>query len=479
MLFKDLPIQRKLITVILFTSGAVLLLTCMAFFIYEYNSSRNNIKNQLFITGNIIASNSTAAIAFNNPEDAHEILSALKAEQHVIAAVLYDENGNVFSKYPGSLMIDSTLPVDSNGYRFVKSQLEIFVPVTQGSRQLGILYLKSDLGALYERFQIYGLVVAFVLGISFLLAYALSLILQKGISKPILALAETAKAVSKHQDYSRRAPKTGNDELGLLTEAFNQMLVRIQEQNESLNEFNQQLGQKVKERTLEPEAANKELESFSYSVSHDLRAPLRAINGFTQILEKKYNNVIDDEGRRLMGIVSDNAKKMGQLIDDLLQFSRLGKKDVQKINIDTNAMLTSLLKEIDKAQWNSKATIVTKDLLPAYGDGPLIHQVFYNLITNALKYSRTKPNPVAEIGSYSDENENIYYVKDNGVGFDMEYYDKLFHVFQRLHSAEEFEGTGVGLAIVSKIVSRHGGKVWAEGKVNEGAVFYFSLPKSL
>lgn len=477
MLFKDLPIQRKIISVILFTCGSVLLLTCAAFFAYEYNSSRNNIKNQLFITGEIIASNSTAALAFDNPEDAHEILTALKAEQHIIAAILFDEDGKIFSKYPKNL-VPGDIAVEMNNYKFINSHLEISLPVTQGSRRLGMLYLKSDLKAIYERFRIYAIVVASVIIISFLLAYLLSWILQKSISKPILALAETARAVSEHQDYSQRVKKMGNDEIGLLTEAFNQMLTRIQEQNNSLNEFNQQLGQKVKERTIELEIANKDLESFTYSVSHDLRAPLRAINGFTQILEKKYHDKIDNEGRRMMGIVSDNAKKMGQLIDDLLQFSRLGKKEVQKTNIDTKAMVNSIIKEIDKDQWNNRAVIKIEDLLPSHGDSALLHQVFYNLITNALKYSRTKENPVIEIGSYSEGKENTYYIKDNGVGFDMQYYDKLFHVFQRLHSAEQFEGTGVGLAIVSKVISRHGGKVWADGKVNEGAIFYFSLPKS-
>jgi|GEM_PF-522865 len=226
----------------------------------------------------------------------------------------------------------------------------------------------------------------------------------------------------------------------------------------------------------ELEIANKELESFSYSVSHDLRTPLRTINGFTQILEKKYKEKIDEDGRRMMKTVTDEARRMGQLIDDLLAFSRLGNKEVQKSLVDTTALVRGIFDDFQKGELVNK-NITVKNLLPAYGDGALLHQVFLNLISNALKYSGTKPNPVIEVGSYDSGDEIVYYVKDNGAGFNMEYYDKLFNVFQRLHRQDEFEGTGVGLAIVNRIVSRHGGKVWAEGKVNEGAIFSFSLPK--
>lgn len=226
----------------------------------------------------------------------------------------------------------------------------------------------------------------------------------------------------------------------------------------------------------ELEIANKELESFTYSVSHDLRAPLRTINGFTKILEKDYKDKIGEEGKRLMDTVIAEALRMGNLIDDLLAFSRLGKKELQKATIDTNALVQSIMKEVPETDLKNKK-IILNNLLPCNGDSALLYQVFFNLISNALKYSRTKPNPVIEIGSYEKGNENIYFIKDNGVGFEMKYYAKLFNVFQRLHSLAEFEGTGIGLAIVSRIVSRHGGRVWAEGKVDEGATFYFSLPK--
>lgn len=225
-------------------------------------------------------------------------------------------------------------------------------------------------------------------------------------------------------------------------------------------------------------AVNKELEAFSYSVSHDLRAPLRAINGYAEILNEDYGTKLDDEGKRIIEIIRDNATKMGMLIDDLLAFSRLGRKEIQKSNIDMNELTKEVLVDINKPIAHS-AEIKIDKLHEAKADYGLLRQVMFNLISNAVKYSSKKKNPVVEISSEEKNGEIIFSVKDNGAGFDIRYVDKLFSVFQRLHSQDEFEGTGVGLAIVQRIISRHKGRSWAEGKVNEGAIFYFSLPKNL
>lgn len=246
------------------------------------------------------------------------------------------------------------------------------------------------------------------------------------------------------------------------------------------------LEQKVKERTVQLENANeeirltnKDLESFSYSVSHDLRAPARAMHGFSTILEEKYNNkLFDEEGKEALSFLLSESIRMGKLIDDLLAFSRLGKKEIQKSMIDMTVLANNALNDVLKfseKKYNAKITI--NNLPSASCDGVLIQQVFVNLISNALKFSSTKQNPIIEIGSFSEANTTTYYVKDNGVGFDMKYYDKLFGVFQRLHDPAEFPGTGIGLAIVQRIITRHGGSVRAEGKINEGSTFYFTLPK--
>src|SRR5258706_18561 len=609
MIPKGTSIQRKLIGIIMLTSGAVLLLTCAAYFAYEVFTFRQAMVRQLSILGETIATNSTAALAFENSDDANEILTALKADKHIVAASLYDKKGNLFAKYPQDLS-DAVLPSSplNESYHFENSHLAGFQAVMQGGKQLGTLYLKSDLGAMYERFRLYGAIAVSVIALSFLLSYLLSKRLQQRISKPILALTETAKAISSRGDYSVRATKLGEDELGLLTDSINQMLTQIEKQNLEITLFNQSLEQKVKERTDELEnniiqlnksqkllkeyqyffnnsndlclianvqgyfetvnpklervlgysekeweekpfiefvhpddltsviyefekqkteavmvmnfmcrfrkkegsfvwiewnsnpnpvtgkiyaigrditerknaeehlqAANKELEAFSYSVSHDLRAPLRSIHSYINILYEEYAEKFDDEAKRLINIVINNSKKMGQLIDDLLTFSRLGRRELTKSTVNMNSLVAKVWEELTRFNERNNLKLILSDLPDAKADSVGITQVWTNLISNAVKYSRYKEYPIVEIGHLNKEGAIVYYVRDNGAGFDMKYYDKLFGVFQRLHSAKEFEGTGVGLAIVHRIVSRHGGTDWAESTMKEGTTFYFSL----
>lgn len=238
------------------------------------------------------------------------------------------------------------------------------------------------------------------------------------------------------------------------------------------------LNEELKHHTGRLEAANKELESFSYSVSHDLRAPLRAIDGFSRILEEDYQAVLDDEGRRILNVIRDNSAKMAQLIDDLLAFSRSGRSPVAAEAIDMTALAQEVFAELQgTAEGKPVPPLVLQPMPPAWGDRKLLRQVWVNLLANAVKFSGTQAQSLVEAGGRTEDQENVYYVKDNGVGFDMRYYQKLFGVFQRLHSTEEFPGTGVGLAIVQRVVLRHGGRVWAESRLNQGATFYFTLPR--
>ncbi|OOO00855.1 MAG: Phytochrome-like protein cph1 [Chromatiales bacterium USCg_Taylor] len=596
MSLKDTPIRRKLMIVILLTSGVVLLLTCAAFIAYELLSFRQTMVRNVSTLGQIIAANSTAALAFANQDDATEVLAALKAERHVVAASLYDANGELFAKYPAGLPADA-FPVapERDAYRFEHSHLVSVQPVVQGNnKRLGTLYLKSDLGAMYERLRLYSGIAALVLAVSFLVAYLLSRVLQQQISQPILALAETAKAISDRRDYSVRATKRSQDELGLLTDAFNQMLTQIQEQDRALRESEERLrlllsathlaawdwdiagrrrwhqedlGQMAagvvepeegasarwfeqvhpedRERVAnrfhvllagggrlwseeyryrEPEgsyayvlergvvirnnegsplrmvgamlditarkeseekvrrlnedltAANQELEAFSYSVSHDLRAPLRHIDGFTGLLAKHLDPSLDAAGRRYLTKVSDAARQMAELIDDLLTFSRIGRTELRSARLDLSGLVEEVLRILEPETTGRDIEWVMSPLPEAQGDPQLLRLVFQNLIGNALKYSRPKPQARIEIGVIREGAELIFSIRDNGVGFDTCYVDRLFGVFQRLHSGAEFEGTGIGLANVKRIVHRHGGRVWADGAVGEGACFYFSLP---
>jgi PAS domain S-box-containing protein len=245
---------------------------------------------------------------------------------------------------------------------------------------------------------------------------------------------------------------------------------------QEIRDLNASLERRVAERTQQLEASNKELEAFSYSVSHDLRAPLRAIDGFSRIVQEDYAGKLDLEGRRLLGVIRDNSQKMGQLIDDLLEYSRLGRKSLSSAAIDMNRLVEEVLGELQMS--GERPSRLEIGALPlAYGDAVLVQQAWANLLGNAVKFSSKREQPVIKVSGHENGAESVYCVKDNGAGFDMKYYDKLFGVFQRLHREEEFEGTGVGLAIVQRVVSRHGGRVWAEGKVDEGAAIYFSLPK--
>lgn len=247
-----------------------------------------------------------------------------------------------------------------------------------------------------------------------------------------------------------------------------------QKMQDEILKLNRDLESRIRERTHQLEVANKELESFSYSVSHDLRAPLRAIHGYSQMLSEDYEQHFDHEGKRQLNNIKVNARKMGQLVDDLLEFSRMGKRELNNSEVDLDALVESLLNELNQTE-KIKAQIILNPLGKVTGDSALLHNVFQNLILNAIKYSSKREQPVIEIGAAQEDVKRIYYIKDNGAGFDMAYYNKLFGVFQRLHGHHEFEGTGVGLAIVQRIISTHGGKIWAEAKVNEGATFYFTL----
>ena len=242
---------------------------------------------------------------------------------------------------------------------------------------------------------------------------------------------------------------------------------------EKIKKINEELEQRVIDRTEELKKSNEELEAFSYSVSHDLRAPLRGIIGFAAILEEDYAPQLDDEAKRVITRIKDNTTRMGQLIDDLLGFSRMSRHTIVKSDINTEAMVKEVVHELDVAKnidWNIRP-------LPGIcGDNNTIRQVWINLIANAIKYSRNADKPIIEIGSFLNNGSIAFFIKDNGVGFDDRYVNKLFKVFQRLHGAEEFEGTGVGLAIVEKIISKHGGTVWAEAEPGKGATFYFSVP---
>ena len=361
MLFKDMPIRRKLMRIIFLISGIVLLVTCITFFIYEFYAFRKTTVEKLSTIGKIISANSTAALAFDNQDDAKEILAALKTEPHIVAAGLYDKNGYLFSRYSSGTGIN-IVPAKPGleGYHFIHSHLEGFQPVMLESKQLGTLYLKSDLGAMYERLRLYGLIVALVVSLSFLLAYLLSKILQKSISTPVLALAETAKVISNEKDYSVRAVKTGNDEVGALTDAFNNMLEQIQDQTRALHE--QQRQEQVKMITTTLDAQEKERNLIGQELHDNVNQILVGTKLFLSMIKQDpvknkllINSCMEtiqqaiDENRKIAhALVAPDfetkilAEQIADLTDNMLKTSGID------VDINTTCLVESLLEEDQK-----------------------------------------------------------------------------------------------------------------------------------
>ena len=361
MLFKDMPIRRKLMRIIFLISGMVLLVTCITFFIYEFYAFRKTTVEKLSTIGKIISANSTAALAFDNQDDAKEILAALKTEPHIVAAGLYDKDGYLFSRYSSGKEIN-IFPVKPGlkGYRFIHSHLEGFQPVMLETRQLGTLYLKSDLGAMYERLRLYGLIVSLIVSLSFLLAYLLSKILQKSISKPVLALAETAKVISDEKDYSVRAVKTGNDEVGALTDAFNNMLVQIQDQTRALHE--QQRQEQVKMITTTLDAQEKERNLIGQELHDNVNQILVGTKLFLSMIKQDpmknkmlisscmetIQQAIDENRKIAHALVAPDfetkilADQIADLADNMLKASGID------VDINTTHLVESLLEEDQK-----------------------------------------------------------------------------------------------------------------------------------
>ena len=292
-------------------------------------------------------------------------------------------------------------------------------------------------------------------------------------------LAQLRKRVAELE-----ALKKGHDDLERQMEErtaeLNKRISEVEQLNNAmmnLMEDHRISNENLKITTQQLAAANKDLDAFAYSVSHDLRTPLRAIIGFSRIFIEDYGDKLDEEGQRKLNIIQNSAQDMRQLIDDLLAFSRLGRKAVSMSAINMGQLAEEVFERLRLNASGKAVRLNIQALPPAYGDRSLIREVFVNLISNAIKFTKPLEVAVVELSGKTKGKDILYSVKDNGVGFDMKYADKLFQVFQRLHSTEEFEGTGVGLSLVQRIIHRHGGRVWAEGKLNEGSTFYFTLPR--
>jgi signal transduction histidine kinase len=506
---RDASIQRKLTVIIMLTSSVALLLACGAFVTYDLITFRGELVRELSTLAEIIGTNSTAALAFNDKHSAEETLAALSAERHIVTVYIYAKDGRVFAEYQRRDRPREMSPPEPQGdsYHFEDDHLALFRRVTLDGEVIGTIYIQSDLQAMPSRLRRYAGIVIAVLWASSFVAFLLSSRLQRVISEPILQLAQTARLVSTEKNYAVRAVKYGQDELGLLIDGFNEMLTQIQERDTALqkahdelekrveertkalqleiverkraereiHKLNEELEQRVLQRTAQLETANKELEAFAYSVSHDLRAPLRTIEAFSRALLKNYLDKLDARGQSYLQRVRAASQRMAHLIDDLLSLSRLTRIDIHRVTVDLSALARTIATELQETQPHRRVEFVIADGLTAYGDARLLRVMLENLLGNAWKFTGKRLQAKIEVGTIVYDGTLAYFVRDNGAGFDMAYADRLFGPFQRLHTMDEFEGIGVGLATVQRIIHRHGGEVWAEGAVDQGATFYFRL----
>jgi signal transduction histidine kinase len=506
--FGDYSISRKLTRMNMFVSGAALLLACAAFVAYDVVAFRQDIARNLSIEAQIAGSNSVSALLFNDPREAEKTLSALRAAPNIVSAHIYTLEGQPFAAYwrdrGGQAPALPAIPAGQTEAHWLKDgQVMLVRSIVFQGKPTGIVYLQRDLQDINGRLARYAGIAATVLLMCLFAALQVSSIFRKSVADSIVHLADLARTVSRDKDYSvRAAPTGGRDELATLIETFNEMLAQIQERDGALQEAHDELEQRVQARTGElaeaneqlrseigerkniTEAlieANKELEAFSYSVSHDLRAPLRTIDGFSHALLEDCADKLDDEGKAHLNRIRAATQRMGMLIDDLLNLSRLSRTEMRRQSLDISALAGSIASELQKAQPERQIELRIEDGLKTTADPGLLRVVLENLLNNAWKFTSKRDSAHIEFGMARGNGNGAaaYFVRDDGAGFDPAYADRLFGVFQRLHAMTEFAGTGVGLATVQRIVHRHGGRIWAESAVGQGATFYFTLGETV
>jgi len=464
---RDLPIRHKLTLIVVLTCVLALVIAGIVTAWLDLRDTRRWLVRDSTILADVIAQNTQASLAFHDPEAAATTLRALDSEPNIQRAEIVDADGTPFVQYKRAFDPVRTAPT-----------FALARPITMGDKRIGTITVHTSTQRVVNRLQRVLIAGAFVLAGALAIGIAASGLLQRMITEPLGTLVETSRIITEQGDFTVRARKKhGNDEIGELTDTFNAMLDVLEQRGQSLVELNTDLESRVEERTAQLERANRELESFSYSVSHDLRAPLRAVDGFARLLEEDHAAVLDDDGRRLLSVIRDEARRMGVLIDDLLNFSKLSRQPLRPAPMDIGTSAEMVMDELRRARPDREIELTIAPLVPrAMADAATVRQVLVNLLSNAVKYAKSEGVIHIELGGHRDGGAmNKYWVKDNGVGFDMRYVGKIFGVFQRLHG-DEFEGTGVGLAIVERVVARHGGQVRAEGEVGKGACFEFTLP---
>jgi len=488
---KSIPVKQQLILMICGISFLGLLLAGSAFVMYDRYTYRDNLVHQATLLARVVASHSANAVAYNDALDARKNLQSFGIDPSLISACIKNESNQVVAMYlrdyyqppedagniiPGVDCLAAENFISSFQYGY----LDLIQPILwEDSQKIGQLHLRVSLDALDQRFLAFSVVMILIVLLVSMISIVLSSKVQAFISAPLLMLAQIANTINRFKDYSLRARTDRQDELGQLVQAFNSMLDTIELQNRALLHANEHLEEEVQTRTSELRATNRELEAFTYSVSHDLRSPLRSVDGFSAALLEDCGAQLDNTGRNYINRIRAASQRMGTLIDSLLHLSRVSRQDMRYTTINLSEMANGIVDVLVSNHPELTVTFVCADNLTAHGDHDLLYVLLENLLGNAWKYSSKTKNPTVELGVHDRSGDKVYFVRDNGAGFDMKYVDKLFSPFQRLHSDHEFNGLGIGLATVARIVHRHGGEIWAEAQVNQGATFYFTLAPSV
>jgi signal transduction histidine kinase len=493
-ILKNTSIKNKLILIQIATALVAVVICCVIFVINDLKIFKaNNISNKYSIA-EILGLNSIAPLLFNDHESAKKILMSLDSNPSILNAAVYDKNGNLFAVYNKSGEPDFSFSNDG----FLTSGVlegQIFIVnyrIFQKKEFLGTVWIRSEVTALNNIVTGYIKVAILVLVIALISTAIISFFLQKVITRPIEVFIKKTKDISEKGDYSGRLIQYGKDEIGILSEEFNHMLSQIQQMELSLKEVNTKLEERVKLRTLELETANKELkmksedlvrsnlelEQFAYIASHDLQEPLRTISNYVGLFKKQFGeNKFDKNASQYLNYILGATERMQTLIIDLLSYSRIG--HYHNIDqVDCNEVMKEILKDFDALIKMSNAKITIDKLPVIEGHYSEIKSLFQNVLSNAIKFRKKDVKPVIKIYAEERKSEWLFAIKDNGIGINEAYHDKLFKIFQRLHSQSEYSGTGIGLAQCKKIVEIHGGRIWVDSVPGMGSTFYFTIQKS-
>ena len=474
-------IAGKLTRMNLMVSATALLFAYVAFFAYDLYTLRSDLLSSLGTEASIVGANSVSAIVFDDQQAAESTLSALKETPQVEWAIVVGQDGSPFAWYARDASAKPVLqqllkPGESRHFWRIGTKFLIGSRIFLQGKAVGAVYLLAETTALKESALQFGWLSAGILLLCYVIALLVTVATRNLVTAPLSGLAETAQIVSRDKDYSVRAavPRT-SDELALLVRSFNEMLEQIQLRDHEVAEARAVLEQRVQERTAELSAANKELEAFSYTVAHDLRGPLQHISNIAFLLQGM-SAASNPEERELIDKLFEGSQRMSVLIEDLLNLSRATSTPLRRIAVDLGHTAEEIAGTLKAEDPGRRVQFKIAKPTRAFADEGLLRIVLQNLLGNAWKYTSKKDPAVIEFSSKDGAEGTVFFVRDNGAGFDTRYADRLFRPFQRLHSQSEFPGTGIGLATASRIVERHGGRIWAESTVDQGSTFFFTLP---